>query len=303
MIFYTGPSKNSKPKRFYRFLKCLLPCVFLFCATLSTSAQINLKGNVVDQLGRAVPFVRIGIVETTVALMSDVEGLFQLEVPEQLGTRQLVFQVPGYKTSAFAIDSLRRQDRLQIVLEEDITVLNDFVVSNRKLKTSVIGNDGRRKGSDVDNDFKGDVNMAYAIRVKGKKTLYKITRVWAFVRNPYEYPYYVRPLIMNYNEGKGKPGKDLIEKNIYFEVEKGNGWIEMNLEGHEIYAEGPIVIGVEWLGTSGEIPYFSISFDFGKAESFHRTMTSEGFKGTGKSNWYPYNDQRKRPLIKAEIQY
>lgn len=236
-------------------------------------------------------------------MMSDVEGSFQLQIPEQYKSSNLTFQVPGFKTQSVPIEDLRQESDLRVVLAEDITRLNDIVVSNKRLKHKVIGNDGVRKGSDVDNDFKGDINMAYAIKAKGRKRPYVVTKLSILVRNPYSYPYYIRPLIMTYDEETGRPGKSLLTENIYFEVQEGRGWMDIDLEGYNVAAEGTIVIGVEWLGTSGEIPYFSISYDFGQAESFKRTMTSEGFKATGKSNWLPYDAQRKRPLIKAEIQY
>lgn len=295
--------QNSKTRVRSSFFIFLVTTTFLTTAGNEANAQIVLKGRVITSTKEAIPFVRIGIVETGVALMSGVDGSFQLQIPEQHKNRLLTFQVPGFKTSSFAIDSLVKEADLLVELAEDITFLNDFVVSNKKVKTKVIGNDGVRKGSDVDKDFEADINMAYAIKVKGKKTPFTVTKLWVLVRNPYSYPYYIRPLVMAYDEEGRKPGKSLIGENIYFEVQEGKGWIELDLEGYNINAEGTIVIGVEWLGTSSEIPYFSISYDFGNAESFRRTMTSEGFKATGKSNWLPYNGQKKRPLIKAEIQY
>lgn len=274
--------------------------LFLFYAS---HAQVVLKGSVVDARGDAIPFVRIGIIDTRVAMISDVEGKFNLEIPADYESRKLTFLVPGFKTTSLTAKELVAQSGIKVKLDEDITVLNDFTVSNKRLKRKVIGNDGARKGSDLDNDFRGDINMAYAIKARGRKEPYRITKLMMLVRNPYEAPYYIRPLVMAYDEEQEEPGGSLLTENVYFKVEQGNGWMEMDLEGYNVNAQGPVVIGVEWLGTSGETPYFSISYDFGAAESFKRTMTSEGFRATGKSNWLPYNRHRKRPLIKAVIEY
>ncbi|MCE7990419.1 MAG: hypothetical protein HEP71_00510 [Roseivirga sp.] len=303
-MIFSGIPSGFKPNSIASgFFNLLLIASFLFLAKSESYGQVSLKGSVVSEEGKEIPFVRIGIIETRVALMSDIGGNFELQIPDQYKNRSLTFQVPGFKTRSVLLSDLIKESNPRIVLVEDIIVLNDIVVSNKRLKRKVIGNDGERKGSDVDNDFKGDINMAYAIKAKGRKAPYVVTKLSVLVRNPYSHPYYIRPLIMTYDEETGKPGKNLLSENIYFEVEEGRGWMDIDLEGYNVTAEGTIVIGVEWLGTSGEVPYFSISYDFGKAESFRRTMTSEGFKATGKSNWLPYNSQRKRPLIKAEIEY
>jgi hypothetical protein len=292
----------TTPSTFF-LLRVSFIIVILLCPSSFINAQIILKGRVITIDEESIPFVRIGIIETEVALMSDVNGHFTLEIPEKYGNELLTFQSPSFKTSSFSINELSTSADLQIKLPEAVTHLNDFVLSNKKLKSKIIGNEGKRKGSDVDIDFKDDINMAYAIKVEGRKEPFKIAKLMVYVKNPYPYPYYIRPLVMTYDNQKGRPSKDLISQNIYFEVQEGNGWMEMDLEEFNVSAEGDIVLGVEWLGTSGETPYFSISFDFGQSQSFRRVMTSDGFEAKGKSNWLQYNQDRKRPLIKAVITY
>lgn len=275
----------------------------LLLAHASTFAQLRLSGRVLDREGEVVPFVRIGIVETKVALMSEFDGTFSLSIPEEFRTRSLTFQVPGFRTTSFNIDSLSRLNSMEIRLEEDITVLRGVVVTNKRLKTKVIGNNGNRKSSDIDNDIQGDINMAYATLVKGKKQPYRIKKIAVYLRNPYPEKYYVRPLVMQYDEEKRRLGSSLIPNNVFFEVGEVNGWFEMEIEDLDITTEGDVVIGVEYLGSTREQAYFSISFNFSGGVNFKRTNTSDGFDAISSHSWYPYEAHRRRPLIRAEIEY
>ncbi|MBB6327804.1 TonB-linked SusC/RagA family outer membrane protein [Algoriphagus iocasae] len=89
---------------------------------VTENQEIPIKGKVVDQLGVPIPGVTIVLKGTTVGTISDVEGNFSLDVPEN---STLVFSFIGYEDQSLEIGN---QSTVTVTLLESLSDLEEVVV-------------------------------------------------------------------------------------------------------------------------------------------------------------------------------
>lgn len=83
----------------------------------------TVRGKVTSEDGHGLPGVNIIIEGTSHSTVTDVEGNYELDVPEN---SQLVFSFIGFETQAVAAD----KSEIDITLEEDISTLSEVVVTS-----------------------------------------------------------------------------------------------------------------------------------------------------------------------------
>ncbi|MDO5420877.1 MAG: TonB-dependent receptor [Bacteroides sp.] len=128
-----------------RLLKLLICLLVGGCATIPTFAfadgiEQNIKENlvsgvIVDVEGIPMPGVNVRIMGTSTGVISDIDGKYELVVPQQ---SVIVYSFVGYQTQEIAY---KNQKNINIVLREATQELSDVVVvgyGNQK-KTSVTG--------------------------------------------------------------------------------------------------------------------------------------------------------------------
>ena len=103
---------------------------FLLLATLLCSGQEVVQGVVLDQSSKPIPgaSIRIDELQNTGA-SSDFDGRFSFLVPD--GNYTLIVSYIGFKTEYLTITVPLAQERLQVVLREDIEELNDVLVKGK----------------------------------------------------------------------------------------------------------------------------------------------------------------------------
>lgn len=96
-----------------------------------------IKGKVVDSKGQSLPGVTVRIKGTTVGVVSDNEGCFELALPAEIDP-MLVFSFVGMKTQEVKYAG---QAELNIVMQEDISEMEEVVVTGifTKAKESYTG--------------------------------------------------------------------------------------------------------------------------------------------------------------------
>lgn len=103
-------------------IRYLMLCLLFFFSGTTYAQSLKMSGSILDINGD--PIIGAGIVErgTTNGTISDIDGLFHLEVKPN---STLVVSYMGYKTQEILVKS---QTRLNIVLEEDSHLLEETVV-------------------------------------------------------------------------------------------------------------------------------------------------------------------------------
>lgn len=87
--------------------------------------NVRLKGSVVDIKGEPLIGVNIVVKGTTIGVITDLDGYFELDVPET--NKEVVISYIGYKTQEILLTNKTKE--LKIVLQEDTNVLGEVVVT------------------------------------------------------------------------------------------------------------------------------------------------------------------------------
>ncbi|NDV77576.1 TonB-dependent receptor [Dysgonomonas sp. 511] len=90
---------------------------------IAQQANRTVKGNVKDATGEALIGVSVSVPNTTVGVMTDVDGNYTISVPE--GGTQLRFSYIGFKEQTVNIGG---KTRIDVTLEEDNKVLDEVIV-------------------------------------------------------------------------------------------------------------------------------------------------------------------------------
>ena len=94
----------------------------LFSVTVAT-AQLLVRGTVIDQTGETVIGASIQLKGTTQGTITDIDGKFSLGVPDKKAV--IIVSFIGYATKELQVDTTKP---MSIVLEEDTKVLDEVVV-------------------------------------------------------------------------------------------------------------------------------------------------------------------------------
>lgn len=105
--------------------------------SLNGKAQKIIEGNVKSLDNLIVPYCSIGIKDTKLGTITDVNGKYKFEIPNNLDNKEIVFSSVGYNDKIISINDLKTYSN--IVLEYKTTNLNEVVISSKKMKEKVIG--------------------------------------------------------------------------------------------------------------------------------------------------------------------
>jgi len=99
-------------------------------------AQNYIQGKILDEKGESVPFVNIGIENTYVGTVSELNGDFELKIPEKFITDIILFSSIGYhKTSIPIQENIGKM--IEIILKENILQLNEIIVEKNRAKPKI----------------------------------------------------------------------------------------------------------------------------------------------------------------------
>ena len=104
---------------------------------LSIHAQIQLKGNVKDSNNLAIPYCSIGMKNSEIGAITDENGDFSIEIPENKTQNEIIFEAAGYDEKILSVKDL--QQNSTIILHEKSISLNEVLVKTEQMKDKIIG--------------------------------------------------------------------------------------------------------------------------------------------------------------------
>lgn len=112
---------------------------FILIVTICTilQAQIKLKGTVKDSNNLAIPYCSIGIKNSQVGAITDENGNFSIEIPENLSKSHLIFDASGYDEISKSIEEI--QQNSIVILNEKSISLSEVTLKTEKMKEKIIG--------------------------------------------------------------------------------------------------------------------------------------------------------------------
>ncbi|MEN7547738.1 SusC/RagA family TonB-linked outer membrane protein [Rapidithrix thailandica] len=133
-----------------------------FADAVKKAEDIQISGTVVDEDGQPLPGVSILIKGTTRGASSNVDGSFNLTMPEGA---TLIFSFIGYKTQEIEVNG---QQKLNIVMQSDVSELEEVVVVGfgEQKKLSVVGSVTTVKPKSLKNPS-SSLSQSFAGRLSG----------------------------------------------------------------------------------------------------------------------------------------
>lgn len=115
-------------------IRMMLFCLLLLC-TGAVAAQTTISGSITDKSGQPIPGVNVVLKDTYDGATTDPEGAYKL-VTDETGEQVLVFSFIGYRTEEQAVILQGQSIELSVKLKDNITSLNDVVITAGSFEAS-----------------------------------------------------------------------------------------------------------------------------------------------------------------------
>lgn len=230
--------------------------VILLISLLSSLAygQKTIVGKVLNKTThQPIPFANIGIVNSNVGTISNMDGSFSILIPQRISRDSLIFTSLGFFKQGLAVSSLESKKEYTVYLNERATLLQSVLITGKKLKGKDIevGNRSYYAGNyEPDTTYAG---RAVALLIDGKNlpqgisfpVYVKKAKLLILNNNLHSFRFRVR--LNKYDSLTGKPGEDLLEQSIVDESFIKSGWVDFDLSKLYFKAKGPFFVTFEQL--------------------------------------------------------
>ena len=225
-------------------------CSFLVCfwLILSLPAQ-TIQSRVLDLNTREpIPFVNIGILGKNHGTVSDDAGKFSLEVPKAgwSSSDTLRFSAIGYQSVDVVL--LHEPELPPSIYLKPITLtLPTVVVNPKKFKRpKVLGH--RNNSAKMIFYFQSNrLGTELCNRIEVKKGSYYLKKAHFNIAQNKFGPLFFRVHV--YENAAGKPGKNLLPKELIVSSELKSGTLSVDLAPYNLVLDTDFFIGLEWVKT------------------------------------------------------
>lgn len=220
---------------------------------LSGCAQILITGKVLGSKDKLpIAFTNIGILNTDVGTISDMDGSFAINIPTRYTKSKLLFASLGYKRVNLPIDSIRSTGEIIVYLQEIATQLDPVTIRGKKsFKRFRLGNDLSEGGCIYADTITAGSAMAILIEnnknYTGLNYPANVEQAKLKIRMNTFREFKLRIRIYTVDSLTGMPGKDILNKSIIKISDIKNGWLTYDLAEHNIVVNGPFYLTFEWL--------------------------------------------------------
>ena len=219
----------------------------------SFETTTEFSGLILDkQTNEPLPYVNIGILNQEIGTVSNSNGKFSLELKEEFKNDTIRISSIGFKPVEILIkEIIQKEEQVTYQLEEDISELNEVVITAKAFKKRTLGN--KTESKFISTGFSYDqlgAEMGVKINVRKNPTL-----VDAFNFNiPYNRLSAKSIFRVNfYSINKRKPDVNLLKDNILVTIEpKQTGNITVDLKPYGIVLTDDVIVTLEWVETKGE---------------------------------------------------
>jgi len=231
--------------------------VLLIWFPVAVSGQIVINGKVLDRDTKMpIPYANIGILKSDIGTLSNLDGSFSIQVPQQSKDDTLWISALGFGKRAIRITDVQRRN-IVVYLWEKVTLLDEVPVQGKKEKNEIfeLGNI----------DFKGGIittDTAYA----GRSNSLLIENKGPQYQRELQYPVFITKASLRIFKNNLKsfkfrlrinevdtltaaPGKDLLLSSIILESTMKSGWLDFDLSQMNLVMSKPFFITFEQILT------------------------------------------------------
>lgn len=205
------------------------------CITLLSLLSINayaqsvITGNVKNQDKKVIPYCSIGIKDSKTGTITDGNGNYKLEIPDEVKNKEIIFAAAGYSDRNISADDLKTNSN--IVMDYKVTTIEAVVMGAKKLKEKTIGQKSRPF---LTFSKMFDQNVP-TIEQGNIFAVYQKTR-------PVSYNFYIIPsskfeqitMKLNiYSVKNNEPDRSLLQENIIYKTST-TGWQKIDLSEYKL---------------------------------------------------------------------
>lgn len=205
------------------------------CITLLSLLSINayaqsvITGNVKNQDNKVIPYCSIGIKDSKTGTITDGNGNYKLEIPDEVKNKEIIFAAAGYSDRNISADDLKTNSN--IVMDYKVTNIEAVVMGAKKLKEKTIGQKSRPF---LTFSKMFDQNVP-TIEQGNIFAVYQKTR-------PVSYNFYIIPssrfeqitMKLNiYSVTNNEPDRSLLQENIIYKTST-TGWQKIDLSEYKL---------------------------------------------------------------------
>ncbi|WP_350287405.1 carboxypeptidase-like regulatory domain-containing protein [uncultured Croceitalea sp.] len=233
-------------------LKGFVELLFFFMA-ITVMPQKTLTGKIVASInGNPLPYVNIGIINKSIGTVTDFDGNFELSIYRSNYKDSVRISSVGLKSKTLLVSNFISVLKADPVIEmnEKIEELSEVIVSNRKLKTKVLGNRSKSRKNlyEASADMLGS-EIGVKIKIKNGPSLLKKFTTRVLTKRYVGFKFRLN----FYDIKEGLPNRNLLTKNIIIDAKDiEDGWIHVNLEPYDVYVEDDFFVTLEWIQGDGK---------------------------------------------------
>lgn len=207
--------------------------IFLVMLSYTLFAQLIINGRVLDkETDEPIPFMSIGINESTVATISELNGEFSLEIPQEYMGSVITFSALGYKRQLIPIDEFKRNGFKEILFTEHLNVLDEVQVrDDRKFKTSSFKVSGKLSGlGSIAPSSPEAAGAAVAVRVSNPYPSAWLHSASVGISINHLDSLKIRLRIFSMDKETKEPSTDIIQDDVVKSFDMKKGWAEFPLD-------------------------------------------------------------------------
>jgi len=215
----------------------------------------TIQGKVLDiETKETLAFVQIGILNKNIGVLTDENGLFQLDQNRIQDLDSLVFSYLGYAPQIVSFQELKTSSTPTIFLTKQIFELPDVniqakaLTKNKKigykktpLKMFHTGWSNKGMNRNLVDDPVGE--RGTIIKLKGKTALIKNIN-FHIADNEYDS---ILCRIHLYSIKDGLPDKELTQENVFVKTAQKYGWVTVPIDHLELVLQEDVIATVEWV--------------------------------------------------------
>lgn len=235
-----------------KYITLIILCLFL--PNLIIAKEIRIEGTVKSKTDKALQYVSIGIVNTSIGTVSDKNGLFTLIINDNLISENdsLRFSMIGYCPTSVSISEIKNRNNLNIQLSEKIEKIPEAIVIGKKIKTKVKGTKHQAVPlytqlaiSEYPNQNLGSA-LGRSFSINHENTLLENLRFYVY--SNYDTVIF---RINIYSMKRRKPSKSLVQTSIYKQITGiTKDWIQVDLKKYGILVSNDLIVSIEWVDKS-----------------------------------------------------
>ena len=191
------------------------------------SAQIIVKGNVVNEQGEKIEYVSLGFEADSVGTISDANGNFTIEIPANR-KNDLVFTHVSFQNAVIPYEIYSNGQKLTVTMKDKVVELVEVVVGKKNKPQKIAGK--AINGPVASFRGKGKVDGTEWGPIFKSKKDYVVSDILLTI-NGASYQWCI--LSFNIYEIQGSKFVNILNKPIYQRIEKGDGKQRLDIQPEE----------------------------------------------------------------------